>query len=110
MPRHLVQAAYTPEAWAALITQPQNRLEAIGELLRSLGGRFESVYLAFGEYDIVGVAEFPDNASAAAQSMVISAGGSVKAVKTAPLMTMEEGLEAMRKGGAAMASYRPPTA
>jgi uncharacterized protein with GYD domain len=110
MPRYLVQAAYTPEAWAALIKQPQNRLEAIGELLRSLGGRFESVYFAFGEYDIVGVAEFPDNASAAAQSMVISAGGSVKAVKTTPLMTMEEGLEAMRKGGAAVASYHPPTA
>jgi uncharacterized protein with GYD domain len=103
-----VQAAYTPEAWSALIKQPQNRLEAIGELLRSLGGRFESVHFAFGEYDIVGVAEFPDNASAAAQSMVISAGGSVKAVKTTPLMTMEEGLEAMRKGGAAAASYRPP--
>ena len=44
MPRYLVQAAYTPEAWSALIKQPQNRLEAIGELLRSLGGRFESVY------------------------------------------------------------------
>jgi uncharacterized protein with GYD domain len=109
MPRYLVQAAYTSEAWAALIKQPQNRQEAIGELLRSLGGRFESVYIAFGEYDIVGVAEFPDNASAAALSMVVSAGGSVKAVKTTPLLTMEEGLEAMRKGGAAAAGYRPPT-
>jgi hypothetical protein len=30
----------------------------------------------------------------------------VKAIKTTPLMTMEEGMEAMRK--AAAAGYRPP--
>jgi len=110
MPRYLVQVSYTPEAWAALIKRPHNRLEAIGDMLRSLGGRWDVAYFAFGEYDVVGIAEFPDNVSAAAQSMLVSAGGSVKAVKTTPLMTIDEGIEAMRKGGAAAASYRPPTA
>ena len=110
MARYLLQAAYTPEAWGAQLKNPQNRVEIVSELLQHLGGKFESVYFAFGEYDIVAITDLPDNASAAAMSMVVSAGGAVKAVKTTPLMTIDEGLEAMRKGGSAAASYRPPTA
>jgi len=45
--------------------------------------------------------------SAAAFSMAAAAGGAVKAVKTTPLMSMEEAIEAMRKAGGA--GYRPPS-
>jgi hypothetical protein len=50
--------------------------------------------------------EMPDNVSAAAFSLAGSAGGGIKAVKTTPLLTIDEGIEAMRK--AAGAGYRPP--
>jgi uncharacterized protein with GYD domain len=110
MPRYLLQAAYTPEAWAAQLKNPQNRVEIVGELLKRLGGRFESGYLSFGEYDIVVVMDMPDNVSAAAVSMVASAGGAIKAIKTTPLMTIEEAMAAMRKGDEAASSYRPPSA
>jgi hypothetical protein len=52
------------------------------------------------------ICEMPDNVSAAALSMAISAGGAIKAVKTAPLMTFEDGLEALRQAKAA--EYVPP--
>jgi hypothetical protein len=52
----------------------------------------------------------PDNVSAAAMSMVVSAGGAAKAIKTTPLMTVEEGLQAMRKAGEAAVTYRVPGA
>jgi hypothetical protein len=42
-------------------------------------------------------AEMPDHVSAAAFSLSASAGGVVKAVKTTPLMTIEESTEAMKK-------------
>jgi uncharacterized protein with GYD domain len=51
------------------------------------------------------VVEMPDNVSAAAFAMAISAGGSCKAVKTTPLLTAQEGLEAMKK--AAGSGYKP---
>ena len=108
MPRYLIQATYTPEAWAAQLKDPQNRGEIVSELLRPLGGSFESVYLAFGEYDIIAIMDLPDNVTAAAVFMVVSAGGSVKASKTTPLMTIDESLQAMRKGAAAASTYRPP--
>ena len=41
------------------------------------------------------ICEMPDNVSAAALSMAISAGGAVKAVKTTALMTFEDGIEAL---------------
>lgn len=109
MAHYLVQVAYTPEAWAAQIKNPQNRVEAVRPLLERLGARFETTYLAFGDYDIMFIMEAPDNVSAAAISLAVSAGGACKAYKTTPLMTVEEGIEAMRKAGQAAAAYRPPT-
>jgi uncharacterized protein with GYD domain len=106
MARYLFQASYTNEAWAAQVSNPQNRIEVIRPVIERLGGRLESAYLSFGDYDVVVVAEMPDSISAAAFSLATSAGGALKAIKTTPLLTIEEGLEAMKK--AAGAGYRPP--
>ena len=106
MARHLFQASYTSEAWAAQVSHPQNRIEVIRPVLERLGGRLESAYLSFGDYDVVVIAEMPDAGSAAAFALAGSAGGALKAVKTTPLLTIEEGIEAMKK--AAGAGYRPP--
>jgi uncharacterized protein with GYD domain len=79
-------------------------------MLEKLGGRFGSAYFAFGEYDLVSMIELPDNFTGAAASMLISARGSAEAIKTTPLMTIEEGVEAMRRGAAAVPDYRAPGA
>jgi uncharacterized protein with GYD domain len=109
MARYLLELAYTPEAWAAQLESPQNRMEAVKPVLEALGARFESMYYAFGEYDLVGVVEAPDNMSAAAASIAFSAGGALKSVRTTPLMTVEEGIEALRKGYRAFQVYKPPS-
>ena len=111
MPYYLVQLAYTPDAWRALMASPQNRQDAVTPLVEQLGGRFlNGKFLAFGEYDVVAIVELPDNVSAAAFSMTISAGGDVKALKTTPLIEMATGgVEAMRRAGSAKAKYRGPT-
>ncbi len=110
MPHYLVQVAYTPEAWAALLKNPQERTTVVGKALAAVGARFVNTYMAFGDYDVIFVMEAPDNLSAAGVSMAVSAGGAVKAIKTTPLMTIEEGTQAMRRGAEAAASYRPPGA
>jgi uncharacterized protein with GYD domain len=106
MARYLFQAAYTSEAWAAQVKNPQNRIDVVRPVIERLGGRIECVYFAFGEYDLIGIVEMPDNVSAAAFSLAGSAGGGLKAVKTTPLLTIDEGIEAMKQ--AAGAGYRPP--
>ena len=78
MAHYLVEVAYTGEAWAAQVSSPQNRIEAIRPVIERLGGRIESAYYAFGEYDVVGIMEMPDPVSAAAFSLAASALGSTR--------------------------------
>ena len=106
MAHYLIQAAYTPEAWASLLKNPQDRTQVLKPVLDKLGGRFVDAYFAFGEYDIIGVVEAPGNIEAAALSLAVAAGGACKAFKTTPLMTVADGLEAMRR--AAAIGYAPP--
>lgn len=74
--------------------------------MKNLKGRVISFYNSFGDYDVVLIAEMPNNEAAAGLAMAASAGGAIKAVKTTPLMTVQEGLDAMRK--ADKASYQRP--
>lgn len=108
MPSYLLQVGYTPQAWDALIRKPQNRLDAVAPAVEQLGGTVTGGWLTFGEYDLVVVLELPDNVSAAAFSMAVSAGGAIRAIKTTPLMSIEEAVEAMQKAGASV--YEPATA
>jgi uncharacterized protein with GYD domain len=105
MARFLLELSYTPEAWAAQLENPTNRPQAIKPALDTVGAKLETCFFAFGESDIVGIIECPDNVSAAALSLCINASGVVRSAKTTPLMTIEEGLEAMRKGARALAVY-----
>ena len=103
----MYQAAYTPEAWAAQAKNPQDPRERTQAITEQFGGRFVGIWYAFGEYDIVAIAEYPDNVSVATVAIAFAAGGAVKAAKTTPLMMVEEGLQALRNAGGA--DYQPPT-
>ncbi|HEU4759688.1 MAG TPA: GYD domain-containing protein [Dehalococcoidia bacterium] len=107
MARYLLQAAYTSEAWAAQVKSPQNRVEAIRPAIEGLGGKIVDSYYTFGEYDIAVLIDMPDNVAAAAFAISVAAGGAVKAVRTTPLMTVDEGMSAVRKAG--QSAYRPPS-
>ncbi|MGH7359728.1 MAG: GYD domain-containing protein [Candidatus Rokuibacteriota bacterium] len=106
MAHYLVQLAYTPEAWGAMANRPQNRLDAVQPVAERLGGRILSKWMAFGEHDVVAILEMPDNVSAAAFSVAVSAGGAVRSMKTTPLLSMEDGVEVMKRAGGAR--YRSP--
>lgn len=106
MAHYLLQAAYTPEAWSAQLRNPQDRIAQLTPVLQKMGGRFEAAYFAFGEYDIVAILDMPGNVDMAAFALAAAAGGACRTVKTTPLMTTAEGVDAMRK--AAASGYAPP--
>lgn len=107
MALYLVQVAYTSEAWASLIKQPQDRLTVVGKSVKKLGGKILHGYMSFGDYDTVIVMQMPDHVSAAAFAVAIAAGGACKTVKTTVLMSTLDGVAAMKKAGSA--GYKPPT-
>ena len=108
MPYFLQQIAYTTEGWTALVKNPQDRIEAVRPAIEKLGGKIENAFFSFGEYDIILVLQMPDNVNAAAIAIAFAAGGAVRTVKTTPLLTRAEGLEAVKR--AATTGYRAATA
>ena len=108
MAHYLVQAAYTSEAWSALVSNPQDRSEPVRKMAEDAGGSLEAFYLAFGDFDVVAIIELPDNATAAAVSIAISAAGSIRAIKTTPLNTTQDAIRALT--AAKGITYEPPVA
>ncbi len=51
MARYMVQFSYNSEAVADLVQNPQNVAAQVSSLAESIGGRIESFYFSFGEYD-----------------------------------------------------------
>ena len=108
MALYMYQAAYTPESWAAQLKNPQNRVEAVGKAAcEAVGGRLVGGYYSFGEYDLMIIADVPDDASISAVAMALAAGGALRAGRTTKLMSGDEGVAAMRKAAAVAKIYTP---
>lgn len=99
MPLYMAQGAYTSEAWAALVKNPQNREEVLRGLIEKLGGRLVSFYYAFGKHDVIFIAEMPDETAISAAVLSAISAGHLKAIETTTLLTTQQTMEAMRKAG-----------
>lgn len=106
MPLYLTRFSYTPQTWAKLIQNPEDRREAARQYIESVGGKLHGFWYAFGEHDGYNLWEAPDNVSMAATALAIGAGGAVSSFETIPLLTVEDTLAALRK--ASSVNYRPP--
>jgi uncharacterized protein with GYD domain len=106
MPLYLTRFRYTPETWAMLIAQPEDRRRAAAAYIESVGGKLHGFWYAFGEWDGVNVWEAPDNVSMAAVALAIGGGGALGAIETTVLLTVEETIEAL--GRAQAVGYRAP--
>jgi uncharacterized protein with GYD domain len=75
-------------------------------MIERMGGKLDGLWFAFGEFDVVCIAEMPDNVTAAAISMAIGSTGTMSTFRSSPLMTSAEAVEAMKK--AAAVAYPAP--
>src|SRR5271167_3121846 len=108
MPLYMYQAAYTAESWGAQAKNPQNRVETVGrQVCEAVGGKLVGGWLCFGDYDLVIIADVPNNESMAAIALGVAAGGAIKASKTTVLMTGTEGVGALKKADAIAKAYKP---
>ena len=104
MPKYLFRASYLGEGVKGLLSEGgSKRREAVEQAAKGMGGTVESFYYAFGEDDVVGVMDLPDNVSAAAFALMVSGSGVVK-LKTTVLITPKEIDQAAKKS----VDYRPP--
>lgn len=104
MPKYLLEVRYTQPGVQALLDKGGTaRKTAATALAKSVGGKLEAFYFAFGDVDAYVIADVPDAESAAALALTVSASGAVT-VKTVALLTPAEIDAAAEK----KVSYRPP--
>jgi uncharacterized protein with GYD domain len=108
MPLYLRRFSYTPETWARLIDQPEDRRKAAQSYIESVGGKLHGFWYAFGTHDGYNLWEAPSNVSMAAVALAISGGGALSSFETTVLLSVEETMDALRKAG--QIKYRAPGA
>ena len=106
MPLYLSKFSYTPETWARLIANPEDRRTAARSYVESVGGKLHGVWYAFGAHDGFTLWEAPDNISMAAVALALSGGGALGSLETTVLMTVDETIEAL--GRVEQIGYRAP--
>ena len=77
------------------------------QVCEAVGGQLVGGWLCFGEYDLIIIADVPNNESMAAIALAVGAGGAIKASKTTVLMTGTEGVGALGKADAVAKTYSP---
>jgi uncharacterized protein with GYD domain len=104
MAKYLIEAGFTADGAKGLLAKGGSaRRKAVEDAAKSVGGRVEAFYFAFGATDAVVILDLPDHASAAALALAVSSSGAVEAATTV-LLTPEELDEASKKSP----QYRPP--
>jgi len=104
LPKYLLQVSYTADGVRGVTKDGgSKRRESARALIESLGGKMDGFYFAFGEVDVVVIADLPDDVAAAAASMTVAASGAASS-RVTPLLTPEEIDQAAKKSP----RYTPP--
>ncbi|MFN2124323.1 MAG: GYD domain-containing protein [Candidatus Promineifilaceae bacterium] len=104
MPKYLFEASYTAEGLKGLLKDGgSKRRKDLKEAVKEMGGTLEAIYFAFGDEDVFSIVDLPDNVSATAIALAITASGAVR-IKTVVLLTPEEVDQATKK----TVKYRAP--
>lgn len=108
MGHYLLQWSYKDGQMKAMVEKPQDRSKAAAKAITAFGGKLHEFFFAFGEYDGIAIAEFPDNESATASLLTIGGSGALSRLSTTVLITPDEAKRAMKKARDTKTGYTPP--
>jgi uncharacterized protein with GYD domain len=86
MAKFLTLYKFSAEAIGRFSTKSADRVTVARDLVEALGGRLESYYWMFGQYDGLVIMELPDSKSAAAVSMAVAGSGAFSSYETHELI------------------------
>ena len=77
MPTYISLLRYTQQGINAAKNAPA-RIDAAKEAYRKAGGELKAIYLALGQYDLVAIAEMPNDEAVAQIALVLAGQGNVR--------------------------------
>ncbi len=108
MGMYLTKFGHTPETWARLLANPEDRRTALSPIFEAAGGKLHGYWYAFGDADGFLLFEAPDDVVTAGLLVKATATGAFTNISTTKLLTVEEALDALRQGSDM--EYRAPGA
>ena len=109
MALYMYKASYTSQAIKAMVNNPQDRSGLIAKACEAFGGKMIGMYMAFGDDDVVVIAEIPNDVAAAAISAQVASGGACSNVTTTQLLSMDDWVKACENAKAVSSGYAPPS-
>jgi uncharacterized protein with GYD domain len=108
MPKYAVLFGLKDEALARFIENPEDRRGPVSKLAEAAGGRLESYYWMFGQYDGLAIFEVPDSATMASAALTATSTGAFRHFETHELIAADDLVAILRKAQTLRPSYRPP--
>jgi uncharacterized protein with GYD domain len=77
MPTYISMLRYTQQGISTIKNAPA-RIDAAKEAYRKAGGELKSIYLTLGQYDLVAIAEMPNDEAVARMALALGAQGNIR--------------------------------
>ena len=108
MSLYLVQGSYTPEAVAAQIANPQDRIEILRPIVEKAGGRILAAGFLINPPGIVVIEDWPDDVTANAASLTVFGAGAFTDATSVRLLDSGEWVQVLAAAQGAAGEYTPP--
>jgi uncharacterized protein with GYD domain len=108
MPKYMSQFSYSLDSVKGMVNKPQDRRAAAEKIFAEAGGKIESMYFCFGDYDGVVITEFPSDVAAASAILAVGSSGAFSDIKTTVLIPMEDSVAAMEGANKIASKYMTP--
>ena len=106
MPIYISQGRYTAAAIRGMTAKPEDRSQAVAEMLAVVGGRLIGWYLTLGRYDWLIIAEAPDERALVSAVLAAAAGGSLSDITTTVALSAEDAVKAFGQAGELANKFR----
>lgn len=106
MPIYISQGRYTAAAIRAMTAKPEDRSQAVAEMLSVVGGRLIGWYLTLGRYDWLIIAEAPDERTVVSAILAAAAGGSLSDITTTVAFSSEDAVKTFSRAGELAKKFR----
>ena len=77
MPTYISMLRYTQQGISAIKNAPA-RIDAAKDAYRKAGGELKSIYLTLGQYDLVVIAEMPNDEAVARMALALGVQGNIR--------------------------------
>jgi len=110
VPFYCHQVSYTTDARKRLLSDPNDRYEAVRAPIEKLGGTVQSSFVTLGQFDVLVISEFSVDVSPAAFAVAFSQGGAIASIHTIPLLPLPEVRNLETDSAVSKTQSRPSTA